>query len=108
MSRIILKSQDSNTLEGLKSWFSVRIHRILAELPCLTELELGKLYRIREDSGRASVLELLQRLLTSWEVLQPSEPHLSLYSTRTKLGSTLKARLTLSSNFLPGGVGGYL
>jgi hypothetical protein len=108
MSRIILKSQDSNTLEGLKSWFSVRIHRILAELPRLTKLELGKLYRIREDSGRASVLELLQRLLTSWEVLQPSEPRLSLYSTRTKLGSTLKARLTLSSHFLPGGVGGYL
>jgi hypothetical protein len=30
---------------------------------------------------------------------------LSLYSTGTKHGSTLEAKLTLSSHFLPGGVG---
>jgi hypothetical protein len=42
------------------------------------------------------VLELLCELLTSREVLRPSEPHLSLYSTRTKLGSSLEAKLTLS------------
>jgi hypothetical protein len=30
----------------------------------------------------------------------------SLYSTRTKLGSTIEAKLTLSSHFLPRGVGG--
>jgi hypothetical protein len=58
------------------------------------------------DSGRASALELLGGLSTSWEVLRPSEPRLSLYSTRTKLGSTLEAKLTLSSPFLLGGVGG--
>jgi hypothetical protein len=41
------------------------------------------------DSGRASVLELLGGLLTSWEVLRPSEPVLSLYSTKNELGSTI-------------------
>jgi hypothetical protein len=58
------------------------------------------------DFGRAFALELLIGLLTSREVLHPSEPHLSFYSTRTKLGSTLEAKLTLSSHFLLGGVGG--
>jgi hypothetical protein len=58
------------------------------------------------DSGRAFMLELLQGLPTSWEVLQPSEPHIFLYSARTKLESTLEAKLTLFSHFLPGGVGG--
>jgi hypothetical protein len=58
------------------------------------------------DSGRASVLKLLSGLPTSWEVLWPSEPRLFLYSTRTKLGSTLEAKLTLSSHFLLGAVGG--
>jgi hypothetical protein len=58
------------------------------------------------DSGRVSTLELLRGLPTSREVIRPSEPHLSLYSTRTKLGSTLEAKLTLSSHFLPGAVGG--
>jgi hypothetical protein len=43
------------------------------------------------------MLELLRGLLTSREVLWPSEPHLSLYSTRTKLGSTLEAKLTPSA-----------
>jgi hypothetical protein len=54
------------------------------------------------------MLELLQGLPTSREVLRPSEPRLSLYSTRTKLGITLEAKLALSSPFLLGGVGGYL
>jgi hypothetical protein len=49
------------------------------------------------DSGRASTLELLRGLPTRREVLRPSEPHLSLYSTRTKLGSTLESKLTLSA-----------
>jgi hypothetical protein len=35
-------SQDPNTPEGLESRLSIRIHRIPAELPHLTELELGK------------------------------------------------------------------
>jgi hypothetical protein len=42
------------------------------------ELELRKHRRIQTDSGRASMLKLLQGLPTSWEVLLPSEPHLSL------------------------------
>jgi hypothetical protein len=106
--RIILTSQDSSTPEGLESWFSIKIHRIPAELPHSTEVELKKLRRTQTDSGRALALELLRGLLTIREVLQPSEPHLSLYSTRTKLGSTLEAKLTLSSLFLLGGVWGYL
>jgi hypothetical protein len=52
-------SQDPDTQEGLESRLSVRIHRILAELPHSIKLELGKLHRIRTDSGRASTLELL-------------------------------------------------
>jgi hypothetical protein len=99
-------SRDSNTPEGLESRFSVKIHRILVELLHSTELELGKLRRIRTDSGRASTLELLRGLSISREVLWASEPRLSLYSTRTKLGSTLEAKLTLPSRFLSGGVGG--
>jgi hypothetical protein len=55
----ILTSQNPNTPEELESWLSVGIHRILAELPHSTELELGKLRQTRTDSGRASVLELL-------------------------------------------------
>jgi hypothetical protein len=71
-------SQNPDTPEGLESRFSVGIHRISAELPHSTKLELRKLHWTRTDSGRASVLKLLWGLLTSWEVLQPSEPHLSL------------------------------
>jgi hypothetical protein len=59
-----------------------------------TKLELRKLRRTRMDFGRASALELLWGLLTSSQVLRPSKPCLSLYSTRTKLGSTLEAKLT--------------
>jgi hypothetical protein len=40
----ILTSQNPDTLEGLESQLSVRIRRILAALPHLTELELGKLH----------------------------------------------------------------
>jgi hypothetical protein len=71
-------SRDSNTPEGLESRFSVRIHRIPAELSHLTELELKKLCRSRMDSSRTSALKLLGGLPTSWEVLRPSEPLLSL------------------------------
>jgi hypothetical protein len=41
------------------------------------------------DSGRASALKLLRGLLTSREVLRPSEPYLSLYSTKIEFGSPL-------------------
>jgi hypothetical protein len=54
-------SQDPDTLVGLESWLSVRI---LAEVPHSTELELGKLHRIRTDSGRVFMLELLRGLPT--------------------------------------------
>jgi hypothetical protein len=74
----ILTSQDPNTPEGHENRLSIGIHRIPAELPHSTELELGKLCRTRMDSNRAFTLELLQGLPTSWEVLRPSEPHLSL------------------------------
>jgi hypothetical protein len=77
--RIILTSQDSNTLEGLESRFSIGIHKIPAKLPHSIKLELGKLHRIRMDSDRAFTLELLRGLPTSRKVLRPSEPHLSLY-----------------------------
>jgi hypothetical protein len=80
-------SQNPDTPEGLESQLSVRICRILAELPHSTELELKNLYRTRTDSGRASALELLRGLPTSREVLQPSELCLSLYSTRMNLGA---------------------
>jgi hypothetical protein len=65
----------------------VGIHRISTELPHSTEIELKKLSRTRMDSGTASTLELLGGLPTSQEVLWPSEPHLSLYSTRRNLGA---------------------
>jgi hypothetical protein len=74
----ISTSQNPDTPEGLDSWLTVRIHRIPAELPHSTELELRKPSRTREDSGRAFVLELLQGLPRSWEVLCLSEPRLSL------------------------------
>jgi hypothetical protein len=59
----ILTSQNLDTRERLESWLSVGIHRILAELPHSTELELGKLRRTRMNFGRASVLELLRLCL---------------------------------------------
>jgi hypothetical protein len=80
-------SQDPNTPEGLESRLSIRIHRIPAELPHLTELELGKHHQTWMDSGRASALELLRGLSTSQEVHWPLEPLLSLYSTRMNLGA---------------------
>jgi hypothetical protein len=42
------------------------------------------------NSGRAFTLDLLRRLPTSREVLQPLEPHLSLYSTKIEFGSPLR------------------
>jgi hypothetical protein len=82
-------SWDPDTLEGLESRLSIRIHRIPVELPHSTELELRKLHRTRMDSGKASALELLWGLPTSQEVLRPSEPRLSLYSTKIEFGSPL-------------------
>jgi hypothetical protein len=58
------------------------------------------------NSGRALACEPLRGLPTSQEVIRPSEPRHSLYSTRTNLGSTLEAKLTLSSHLLPRGVEG--
>jgi hypothetical protein len=82
-------SQDPDTPEGLESQLSIGIHRIPTELSHSTELELGKLCRIQTDSGGASALELLRGLPTSQKVLRSSEPRLSLYSAKNKLGSTI-------------------
>jgi hypothetical protein len=71
-------TNNPDTPEGFESRLSIGIHQIPAELPHLAKLELRKLCRIRTDSGRASALELLRGLPTSWEVLWLSEPHLSL------------------------------
>jgi hypothetical protein len=81
--------RDPDTPEGLESRLSVGICRILTELLHSTKLELRKLSQIQIDSGRASALELHRGLLTSREVLWPSEPHLSLYSTKIEFGSPL-------------------
>jgi hypothetical protein len=86
-------SQNPGTPEGLESRLSVRIRRIPAELLHLTGLELRKLRWTQMDSGRASVLKLLQGLPTSREVLWPSESRLSLYSTKNELGSNGKLNL---------------
>jgi hypothetical protein len=83
----ILTSRNPDTPEGLESRLSVGSHRIPVELPHSTRLEVGKLHQTRMDSGRASVLELLHGLLTSQKVLRPSEPRLSLYSTRIIMGA---------------------
>jgi hypothetical protein len=82
-------SRNPDTPQGLESRLSVGIRRIRAELQHSTNLELGKLGRAREDSDRASVLELLQGLPISQEVLRPLEPLLSHYSTKNKLRSTI-------------------
>jgi hypothetical protein len=71
-------SRNPDTQEGLESQLSIGIHRIPTKLLHSIELELGKLCQTRMDSCRAFTLELLQGLLTSWEVLRPSEPRLSL------------------------------
>jgi hypothetical protein len=84
-------SQDPNASKGLESRLSIGIRRILVELPHSPELELRKLRRIRMDSDRASVLELLLGLPRSQEVLRPLEPHLSLYPTKNELGSTIES-----------------
>jgi hypothetical protein len=57
-------SRDPNTPEGFESRLSIGIRRILAKLPHLIELELGKLHQTRMDSDRALVLKLHQGLLT--------------------------------------------
>jgi hypothetical protein len=82
-------SQNLDILEGLESSLCVRNHRIPVELPHMTELELEKLRRTRTDSGKAFALKLLWGPLTSWEVLWPLEPRLSLYYTKNELGSTI-------------------
>jgi hypothetical protein len=85
----ILFSSKIRALQGLESRLSVGIHRVPAGLPHSTEQELRNLCQTRADSGRAFTLELLRGLQTSQEVLQPSEPHLSVYSTKNELGSTI-------------------
>jgi hypothetical protein len=85
----ILTSRDPDTPEVLESRLSIGIRKISAELPHSIELDLGKLRRTQTDSGRASTLKLLWGLLINRDVLQPSEPHLSLYSTKNELGSTI-------------------
>jgi hypothetical protein len=80
-------SQNLDTPEGLESRLSVGIHRIPAELPHSIKPKLKKLCRTQMDSDRASTLELLRGLPTSREVLRPSEPCLSHYSTRMNLGA---------------------
>jgi hypothetical protein len=85
----ISTSRDPDTPEGLESWLSVGIHRILTELPHSTELELEKLRQTWMDSSRASMLKLLRGLLRGREVLWPSESRLSLYSTKIEFGSHL-------------------
>jgi hypothetical protein len=68
-------SRNPDTPEGLESQLSVRIHRISAELPHSTELELKKHHRTRTDSDRASALELC----------------ISLYPIKDELGSTIRS-----------------
>jgi hypothetical protein len=75
------------TPKGLESQLFVRIHIIPVVLSHSTEPELRKLHQTRMDSGIASVLELLRGLPKSQEILQPSEPRLSLYSIRMNLGA---------------------
>jgi hypothetical protein len=89
-------SWDPDTPEGLESWLSVGIRIIPAELPHSAKLELRKLCRTQMDSGRAFTLELVQGLLTSQEVLRPSEPRLSLYSTKIEFGSPFRGGLNLT------------
>jgi hypothetical protein len=48
------------------------------------------------------MLELLWALLTSQEVLRPSEPRLSVYSANNELGSTIWSQTSLSSHHLSG------
>jgi hypothetical protein len=85
-----------------------RVGSLSELLPHSTKLELRKIHQTRMDSGRAFTLELPGGLPTSREVLQPSEPHLSLYSTKNELGSTIGSSTSLSSHLLPGGMWGYL
>jgi hypothetical protein len=96
-------SQGPDTPEGLESRLYVRIHRIQAELPHSTKLELRKLRRTQMDSGRASAIELLRGLLTSQEVLHSSEPRLSLNSIKIEFGSPLGG---LNLTFFTPSIGG--
>jgi hypothetical protein len=89
-------SRDPNTTEELESRLSAGIRKILAEVPHSTDLELRKLHWTWMDSERASTLELLWGLPTSQEVLRPSEPCLSLYSTKIEFGSPLGGGLNLT------------
>jgi hypothetical protein len=84
----ILTSQDPDTPEGLKSWLSVRIHRIPAKLPHSTELELRnsiKPKRILAELPCSSYSE------DSRQAGKSSGPqnHASLCSTKNELGSTI-------------------
>jgi hypothetical protein len=84
----IQTSPNPDTQEGLESRLSVRVRRILIELPHSIEPDLRKLHRAQTDFGRACALELHRGLLTSQEVLRPSEHHLSLSTLqRMNLGA---------------------
>jgi hypothetical protein len=82
-------SQNLDTLEGHDIRLSVRIHKILVELPHSTELELRKLHQTRTDSGRASVLELLRGHI-DWigQARTLASLHLSISSSCTALATT--------------------
>jgi hypothetical protein len=82
-------SQNPDTLEGLENRLSVGIHRIPIELPHSTKPELRKLRQTRTDSDRASTLELLWGLPTSWEALRPSGSRLSLCNLAGRPGFLL-------------------
>jgi hypothetical protein len=82
-------SQNLDTPEGLEGRLSVGIRRIPAELPHLTEPELGKLRRTRMDSGRASTLDLLRGLPISQEVLRPLGTLNLTFFTLSARGSTV-------------------
>jgi hypothetical protein len=101
-------TQNPDTREGLESWLSIKIHRIPVEILHLTEPECKKLHLTKEDFGRAFTLNQLWGLPTRQEVLRPSKPRLSLYSTKNEPGSTIGSQTSLSSHLLPGGVRGYL
>jgi hypothetical protein len=95
-------SRNPDTPEGLESRLSGGIHRIPAKLPHSTEPRLRKLRRTRTDSSRASALKLLWGLSTSWEVLQPLEPRITLYSTTMNLGALSGAKPDYLHTFCQG------
>jgi hypothetical protein len=97
----ILTSQNSDTPEALESRFSVRIHRIPAELPHSTELELRKFWQ--SFHARATVRTPDK---PGTPPALSTSPLSLLY--KNDLGNTIWGKTPLSSHFLPGGAPGYL